>query len=100
MMAILIVSSHEMQLSHAQGNDLKNTILNGHNQERAQVNVPALQWSDSLAADAQNYAAYLTSLGLGPEAIAPHAKFDINNPQGENLAWGASGFFSPEQLMQ
>src|SRR4051794_29733180 len=55
-----------------QNTDFENTILNIHNQERAQVQVPALTWSNNLASDAQQYADYLVSLGLGPEDIPPH----------------------------
>ena len=68
-----------------QNTDFENTILNIHNQERAQVQVPALTWSNNLASDAQEYADYLVSLGLGPEDIPPHTD---DNSQGENLAWG------------
>ena len=68
-----------------QNTDFENTILNIHNQERAQVQVPALTWSNNLASDAQEYADYLVSLGLGPEDMPPYTD---DNSQGENLAWG------------
>jgi pathogenesis-related protein 1 len=93
--AILIVPLSVLQPSHAQGNsDIKNTILNLHNQERSQVGVPELSWSNSLAADAQSWADHLVTLGLRPGDIAPHSQFDMNNPQGENLAWGTKGWFT------
>lgn len=38
-------------------------ILAAHNRYRAEVGVPPLQWSDQLAADAQPWANYLTTLG-------------------------------------
>jgi Cysteine-rich secretory protein family len=38
-------------------------ILDAHNNYRTAVGVPPLQWSDSLAADAQQYAEYLASIG-------------------------------------
>lgn len=78
-----------------QSADFENTILNIHNQERAAVNVPALSWSNSIAADAQNWVDHITTLGLGPNDLAPHASWEQRNGQGENLAWGSMGFFSP-----
>jgi hypothetical protein len=58
-------------------------ILDAHNRYRAEVGVPPLQWSDSLAADAQPWANYLTSLG-GIQLI--HS----NTPgQGESLFGGS-----------
>ena len=96
--AILIVPLSVLQLSHAQSNsDIKDAILSIHNRERAEVEVPALSWSNSLAADAQSWADHLTTLGLppnDPNVLAPHAPFDMNNPQGENLAWGSKGGFN------
>ena len=66
--AILIVPLSVLQLSHAQGNsDIKNTILKIHNLARSQVDVPALSWSNSLAADAQSWADHLMTLGLPPK---------------------------------
>lgn len=56
-----------------QSADFENTILNIHNQERAAVNVPALSWSNSIATDTQNWADHITTLGLGPNDLAPHA---------------------------
>ena len=94
--ATLTVPSSVLQFSHAQG-DIENTILNTHNQERANVQVPALSWSNSLAADAQQYADHLVSLGLSPDDIAPHAQ---GTGQGENLAWGPSNSFTTDELAQ
>ncbi|WP_458720750.1 CAP domain-containing protein [Candidatus Nitrosocosmicus sp. R] len=93
--AILTVPSSVSQISYSQGDaDFQNSILNIHDQERKAVNNPALSWSDSLAADAQSWADHITTLGLGPNDKAPHAPFDINNPQGENLAWGHKDYFT------
>ena len=83
-----------------QGADFENTILNIHNQERAAVNNPALSWSSSLAADAQSWADHITTLGLGPNDLAPHATWEQRNGQGENLAWGSVGFFTPAEGVQ
>jgi cytoskeletal protein RodZ len=41
------------------------TILDVHNRERAAVSVPALVWSDKLAADAKDWADHLVKLNEG-----------------------------------
>jgi Cysteine-rich secretory protein family len=93
--AILIVTVSALQLSHAQTNlDIQNAILSIHNRERGEVLVSPLSWSNSLAADAQSWADHIVSLGLSASQKAPHAPFDMNNPQGENLAWGTKGWFT------
>ena len=86
MLTILTISSLTLQTSHAQADaDLKNTVLNIHNQVRVLVNVPVHIWSNDLATDAQKYAGYLTTLGLTLRDKASHAPYDPDNPQGENL---------------
>ena len=92
--AIVTVPSSMLQLSHAQPNaDLQNTVLTIHNKERAEVKVPPLTWSDSLAAEAQTYADQLRSQGYycrpgGPQdcPLLPHGATN------ENLAWGSVGY--------
>jgi Cysteine-rich secretory protein family/Beta/Gamma crystallin len=69
-------------------------ILNAHNRYRAEVGVPPLQWSDSLAADAQPWADYLASLG-GFTLIHSQAP-----GQGENLfVGGPSGAFGYTRMV-
>lgn len=97
--AILTVMSYSIQQSYAQGNNLQNAVLSVHNQERAQVNVPSLSWSNSLAADAQTYANYLTTLGITPTGIAAHDPNVFKKGQNENLAWGTKGAYTPTELM-
>jgi len=65
--------------------DLSKTILDEHNRERAAVSVPALVWSDKLAADATAWAEHLAQTLRGVEQLKPehHAK-DIS--EGENIA--------------
>jgi uncharacterized protein YkwD len=65
--------------------DLAKTILDEHNRERAAVSVPALVWSDKLAADATAWAEHLAQTLRGVEQLKPehHAK-DIS--EGENIA--------------
>ena len=92
--AVVTVPSSMLQLSHAQSNaDLQNNVLTIHNKERAEVKVPPLTWSDSLAAEAQTYADQLRSQGYycrpgGPEdcPLLPHGATN------ENLAWGSVGY--------
>ena len=48
---------------NAQGEDLVNTILTVHNQERAEVGVPPLTWSDKLAANSQTWANQMETTG-------------------------------------
>jgi len=93
--AILMVPSLVLQISFAQTDaDLENTVIEIHNRERAEVGVPDITWSSDLAADAQKYADYLTTLGLTLEDKAPHAPFNPDNPQGENLWMGTAGLDS------
>ncbi len=80
-----------------QNADFENTILTIHNQERSEVQVPALTWSNSLASDAQGYAEYLVSLGLGPQGTPPHSD---DNSQGENIAWGPPDGYSLDGSVQ
>jgi hypothetical protein len=108
---ILTVQSSMLQPSYAQLDAASQTaILDLHNRERAAVTVnppiPQVTWSESLATDAQNWARYLASLGLrpitntDPGQIPPHSNWQTNGNQGENLAWGSRGAFSPLTLAQ
>ena len=65
-------------------------ILAAHNSYRAQVGVPPLQWSDSLAVSSQNWANQLAATGT---LVHSHG------PYGENLADGTAGGFSVTQLV-
>jgi hypothetical protein len=107
--AILTVQSSSMlRPSYAQlSADDPNIIENMHNQERANVQVPTLTWSDSLARDAQSWANYIASLNLrpyngpnDPGDLAPHASWEQRKGQGENLAWGARGTFPVSTFVQ
>jgi uncharacterized protein YkwD len=63
-------------------------ILNAHNAYRSQVGVPPLQWSDNLAASAQQWANQLAATGTFEHSGA-----------GEKLAQGSTGSFSVTQLV-
>ena len=77
------VESPVNNTGNVQGEDLANSILTVHNQERAAVGVPPLVWSNSLAAGAQTWAQNLATTG--------NFAHDPNRPNGvgENIA----GFF-------
>jgi len=49
--------------------DLVNTILSMHNSERAAVGVPAIVWSDDLAAQAKTWAEHLAATGQSGDAV-------------------------------
>ncbi len=63
-------------------------ILAAHNKYRAEVGVPPLQWSESLAASAQQWANHLAATGTFEHSGAA-----------ENLAEGSAGAFSVAQLV-
>lgn len=63
-------------------------LLDAHNHYRAEVGVPPLQWSDRLAANAQQWANHLAATGTFEHSGA-----------GENLAQGSAGRFSVTQLV-
>ena len=85
--AILIVPWAALQRSHAQS-DLVNSILALHNSERAAVGVPALVWSDKLAADAKPWAEHLATSG---EFVHDTNRGNV----GENIAGFFSGVSAP-----
>jgi pathogenesis-related protein 1 len=85
--AILTVPSLVVQLSHAQPNQDMLNVLDIHNRERALVNALPLTWSNSLAAEAQNWANHLATLGIvcGRDGCQPPAPHGAAN---ENIAVG------------
>jgi hypothetical protein len=63
-------------------------ILEHHNNYRSALQLPALQWSPALAADALAWAKYLAEIDKGQ-----HDQ-DIIGKEGENLFWGTANAFS------
>jgi hypothetical protein len=82
--ALWAAGSNDMPGGQSQSQE----ILAAHNGYRAQVGVPPLQWSDSLAASAQNWANHLAATGTL-----------VHSGSGENLADGTAGDFSVTQLI-
>ena len=77
MAAFLTVPLSVVHLSYAQSDQGLKDVLNIHNQERGEVKVQPLTWSDSLAGQAQAYADHLTTLGVvctsqGCKPVPPH----------------------------
>ncbi|MCM0589492.1 MAG: CAP domain-containing protein [Gloeotrichia echinulata DEX184] len=66
-------------------------ILNAHNRYRSEVGLPPLVWSNELAAQAQQWANYLSQ-----NELFQHSK---TNGQGENLWMGTSRRFSFTQMV-
>jgi hypothetical protein len=69
-------------------------ILAMHNQEREQLGLQPLNWSDDLAQAAQRWADHLASTGR-----FEHAPEDLAAPEGENLWAGTKGRFAPEAMV-
>ena len=63
-------------------------ILEHHNTYRSTLQLPALQWSPALAADALAWAKHLAEIDKGQ-----HDQ-DIIGKEGENLFWGTANAFS------
>jgi hypothetical protein len=85
-----------------------NTILKIHNDERDAVGVPALKWSDSLAADAKSWAEHLASLPPKPSSSSGWNQCCGGQPDlvhsstehGENLWAGSAGGYSTADSVQ
>jgi hypothetical protein len=79
--------------SASSGGSMAQEILDAHNSYRAQVGVPPLTWSDTLASQALEWAQYLSD----------NLKFEHSQDRqgvGENLWIGSSGHFSFTQMIQ
>jgi hypothetical protein len=64
------------------------TVLQHHNTYREALQLPDLQWSDALAADALTWAKHLAQIDRGE-----HDQ-DVVGKEGENLWWGTANAFS------
>ena len=75
--------------------DFNQRLLAAHNEERAAMGVPPLQWNDSLAADARVWANELAASGRFEHSPDEAGK----EPEGENLWAGTPRAFSPEAMV-
>jgi len=75
--------------------DFNARLLAAHNNERGRLDVPALEWDNSLAADARVWADELAATGR-----FEHSPDEPGKPlQGENLWAGTPRAFSPEAMV-
>lgn len=74
-------------------NSMAQEILKAHNKYRAEVGVPPLTWSDTLATHAQEWANNLASKGGNLQ----HCQ---NTGEGENLWKGSASQFSYQQMIE
>jgi hypothetical protein len=74
--------------------NLRDVVLDGHRLLRAQVGLPALAWSDDLAAAARDHAAELVRTGQ-----LHHAVEQQGEPQGENLWAGTHGAYAYREML-
>jgi Cysteine-rich secretory protein family len=70
-------------------------LLAAHNEQRAAIGVPSLEWSDRLAADARVWADELAKTGRFEHSPDEPGE----EPQGENLWAGTPRAFSPESMV-
>jgi uncharacterized protein YkwD len=68
--------------------------LAAHNAARADVGLPPLQWSRTLARDAGEWA-----ITLADRRVFQHAPHDVRKGQGENLWRGTRDRYSPWQMI-
>jgi uncharacterized protein YkwD len=93
LLALLLVSAAPYSGSGDSATALPSEMLALHNRERALVGVPPLSWSDRLAAEATAYAAHLVRIG-----DLEHSSDEARGDEGENLAMGTAGYYSPVAL--
>jgi uncharacterized protein YkwD len=74
---------------------LRNTVLSAHNRARAQFGVPAMSWSDQLAAEALGHAQYMARTGIYGHDQTPGRR----KKQGENLWRGQRGLYSYDVMV-
>jgi hypothetical protein len=74
---------------------LRAAVLASHNMARAQFGVPAMGWSDQLAADALGYARTMASTGIYGHDQTPGRR----KTSGENLWRGQRGVFSYDVMV-
>lgn len=74
---------------------LRQTVLNAHNQARSRFGVPALAWSDELAAGAMSHAQFMAKTGVYNHDQTPGRR----KKAGENLWRGQRGLFSYDVMI-
>jgi hypothetical protein len=74
---------------------LRDSVLGAHNKARNQFGVPALAWSEQLAADARLHAQYMAQTGIYGHDQTPGRR----KKAGENLWRGQRGVFSYDVMV-
>lgn len=74
---------------------LRNKVLAAHNRARGEFGVPAMAWSDQLAAEALRHAQYMARTGLYGHDKTPGRR----KKQGENLWRGQRGLFAYDVMV-
>ncbi|HZF42736.1 MAG TPA: CAP domain-containing protein [Sphingomonadaceae bacterium] len=69
-------------------------LLAAHNRERSAAGIAPLAWNAQLAADAREFAAELAATNS-----FGHSAEDPDNPVGENLFAGTTGYYAPEAMV-
>jgi len=93
LLALALVAAAPYSSQHEGSTVLPAQMLALHNHERALVGVAPLTWSGRLATEATAYAARLVELG-----DLEHSSDAARGDEGENLAMGTSGYYSPTAL--
>jgi hypothetical protein len=78
--------------AQAQDAQFADRILKTHNEERARLGIPPLRWNPALAANAQRWAAHLSTLNV----LEHDDSLDV---EGENLWRGSGGAYTPEDMV-
>jgi len=91
----LLTAKGYAQPFRAEKNDTAfiNSMLQQHNLCRAELHLPALTWSASLAADAAKWAQHLAKIDKGEHDMS------IRGREGENLWWGTANAYSYVEMV-
>jgi len=93
LLSLILISAAPYPAQDDGASSLSTAMLALHNHERALVGVAPLAWSGRLAADATAYAAHLVAIG-----DLEHSSDEARGDEGENLAMGTAGYYSPTAL--
>ena len=94
--AALLLSAPLMLGTTGRLTSLDARVLAAHNRERSAAGLPALEWDDTLAADAATWGQGLAAAGdLEHEEVDP----EDDDPEGENLWLGTRGAYTPEEMV-
>ena len=75
---------------------LRNTVLEAHNEARSRFGVPAMAWSNDLAAQAMGHAGTMARTGIYGHDQTPGRR----KKQGENMWRGPRGVFSYDIMVR